>query len=189
MERARLRKDVKKVQAKMAEMSTIDELTKLYNRRYFMEALGAEFERASRYGAEMALIMLDLDYFKKINDTYGHPAGDVVLSDIGKLLKKHVRRNDLACRYGGEEFVVILPNANKDGIYSAYERFREMVSKQPFEHGYKQFHMTVSIGIAFSNDSESADGLLIHADEALYQAKESGRNRIVTYNAKEKSAE
>jgi diguanylate cyclase (GGDEF)-like protein len=129
--------------------------------------------------------VLDLDYFKKVNDTYGHPTGDMVLSDIGKILKKHVRRNDFACRYGGEEFAVILPNVSRDSIYTAYERFREMVSKQTFEYESEQFHITVSIGIAFSNDAESANDLLAHADQALYQAKESGRNRIVAYSAKE----
>ncbi|MFQ5685224.1 MAG: response regulator, partial [Candidatus Scalindua sp.] len=133
LERARLRNDVKKAQVKMAEMSTVDELTKLHNRRYFIEALEGEFERASRYETEMALIMMDLDHFKGINDTYGHLAGDMVLSEIGGILREHVRRNDLACRYGGEEFAVILPNVSKDNIYAAYERFREMVSKQPFE--------------------------------------------------------
>jgi two-component system cell cycle response regulator len=189
LERASLRKEVETAYVKMAEMSTVDELTKLYNRRYFLEALDGEFERASRYEREIALLMLDLDYFKKVNDTYGHPAGDMVLSDVGEILKKHVRRNDLACRYGGEEFAVILPNVSKDSIYSTYERFREMVSTQPFKCESKQFHITVSIGIAFSNDAESANDLLAHADQALYQAKESGRNRIVIYKVREESAE
>ena len=167
LERASLRKDVEKAHAKMAEMSTVDELTKLYNRRYFIDALDGEFERANRYEMDMALIMLDLDYFKKVNDTYGHPAGDMVLSDVGGILKKHIRRSDLACRYGGEEFAVILPNVSKESIYSAYERFREMVSKQTFKSESKLFHITVSVGIAFSNDAESANDLLAHADQAL----------------------
>jgi len=96
----------------------------------------------------------------------------MVLSDVGKIHKKHVRGNDLACRYGGEEFAVILPNVSRDSIYPAYERFREMVSKLSFEYESKKFHITVSIGIAFSNDAGSADDLLIHADQTLYQAKE-----------------
>jgi two-component system cell cycle response regulator len=187
LERFRLRNDVKRAQSKMAEMSTVDELTQLHNRRYFIDALEGEFERANRYETEMALVILDLDNFKKVNDTYGHPTGDKVLSCIGKILKKLVRRSDLACRYGGEEFAVVLPNVSKEGIYTAYERFREMVSKQSFEHESKQFHITVSIGIAFSDDAESSDDLLAHADQALYQAKESGRNRIVDYNADDKS--
>ena len=189
LERASLRKEVETAHVKMAEMSTVDGLTKLYNRSYFIEALDGEFERASRYEQEMALIVLDLDYFKKVNDTYGHPAGDMVLSEIGEILKKHIRRSDLACRYGGEEFAVVLPNASKNGIYLTYERFREMVSKQPFKCESKQFHITVSIGIAFSNDAGSANDLLAYADRALYQAKESGRNKIVIYKVKEKSAE
>jgi two-component system cell cycle response regulator len=184
LERACLRNDVKKAHAKMAEMSTVDELTKLHNRRYFIEALEGEFERANRYETEMALIMMDLDDFKKINDTYGHPAGDMVLSEIGKILKEHVRRNDIACRYGGEEVAVILPNVSRDNIYATYERFREMVSEQPFEYESKQFHITVSIGIAFSNDAKLINDLLVHADQALYQAKETGRNKTVIYIAK-----
>ena len=183
LERARLRKDVKKTQVKMAEMSSVDELTKLYNRHYFIEALEGEFERAIRYDTEMALIMMDLDYFKEINDTYGHIAGDMVLADIGKLLNAHVRRNDLACRYGGEEFAVILPNISRKGTHAAYERFREVVFKQPYEHESKQFNITVSIGISYSNDAESINDLLAHADQALYQAKDENRNKLVTYIA------
>ena len=189
LERARLRNDVKKAQAKMAEMSTVDELTKLHNRRYFIEALEGEFERASRYEIEMALIMVDLDHFKKINDTYGHPSGDMVLSKIGGILKKHVRRNDIACRYGGEEFAVILSNVSRENIYAAYDRFREMVSEHLFEYESNQFHITVSIGIAFSNNAESANDLLSQADQALYQAKDTGRNKTVTYMDKEEFAD
>ena len=183
LERSRLRNDVKKAHAKMAEMSTVDELTQLHNRRYFVEALEGEFERAIRYQTEMALIMMDLDFFKKINDTYGHPAGDMVLSKIGEILKAHVRRNDMACRYGGEEFAVILPSITRDITYTVYERFRKVVSEQLFEYESKQFHVTVSIGIAFSNDAELINDLLAHADQALYQAKKTDRNKIVTYTA------
>jgi two-component system cell cycle response regulator len=189
LERARLRKDVEKAQAKMAEMSTVDELTKLYNRRYFIEALEGEFERAIRYGTEIALVMMDLDYFKKINDTYGHLAGDMVLSKIGDMLKAHVRRNDLACRYGGEEFAVILPSVSKESTYAAYDRFREKVFAQHFEYESMQFSITVSIGIAYSNSAESINDLLAHADQALYQAKEENRNKIITYIADSKSGD
>ncbi len=183
LERFRLRNDVKKAHEKMAEMSTVDELTKLHNRRYFVEVLEGEFERAIRYQSEMALIMMDLDYFKKINDTYGHSAGDLVLSRIGGILKAHVRRNDLACRYGGEEFAVILPNITRDDTYKVYERFRKVVSEQLFECGSKQFRVTISIGIAFSNDVILINDLLVYSDQALYRAKKTGRNKIVTYTA------
>jgi len=130
-----------------------------------------------------------LDDFKEINDTYGHPVGDMVLSEIGRILKEHVRRNDIACRYGGEEFAVILSSVSRDNIYAAYERFREMVSKQPFEYETKKLHITISIGIAFSNDAELINDLLAHADQALYQAKEAGRNKTVAYIAKEEVAD
>jgi two-component system cell cycle response regulator len=185
LERARLRKDVKRAHAKMAEMSIEDELTKLHNRRYFVEALEGEFERANRYETEIALVIMDLDLFKKINDKYGHPAGDTVLSEIGRILKEHVRRNDIACRYGGEEFAVILPNVSRDNIFAVYERFREMVSEHLFEYESNQFHITISIGIAFGNDVKSINDLLVHADRALYQAKDTGRNKTVIYIAKE----
>ena len=185
LERARLRKDVKRAHAKMAEMSIEDELTKLHNRRYFVEALEGEFERANRYETEIALVIMDLDLFKKINDKYGHPAGDTVLSEIGRILKEHVRRNDIACRYGGEEFAAILPNVSRDNIFAVYERFREMVSEHLFEYESNQFHITISIGIAFGNDVKSINDLLVHADRALYQAKDTGRNKTVIYIAKE----
>lgn len=186
IEKARLKAEAKKAQARMAEMSTIDELTKLANRRYFMEALEGELERARRYKTEMMLVIMDLDYFKKINDTYGHLAGDMVLSEIGRELKEHVRYNDLACRYGGEELAVILPNTNQNSACIAYERFRKTVEERLFIHGSSQFNIRVSIGIASSNDSNSLNDLIAHADHALYQAKETGRNKVVTYIPEEK---
>ncbi|MBO1223394.1 MAG: diguanylate cyclase [Candidatus Scalindua sediminis] len=186
IDKARLKAEAKKAQARMAEMSTIDELTKLANRRYFMEALEGELERARRYKNEMMLVIMDLDHFKKVNDTYGHLAGDMVLSEIGKELKEHVRYNDLASRYGGEELAVILPNTNQDSACIAYERFRKMVEERLFIHGSSQFNIRVSIGIASSNDSNSLNDLIAHADLALYKAKETGRNKVITYTPEEK---
>ncbi len=186
IEKARLKIEAKKAQARIAEMSTIDELTRLANRRYFMEALEGELERARRYKTEMMLVIMDLDHFKKINDTYGHLAGDMVLSEIGRELKEHVRCNDLACRYGGEELAVILPNTNMDSACIAYERFRKMVEERLFIHESNQFNIRVSIGIASSNGSNSLNDLIAHADHALYQAKETGRNKVATYTSEEK---
>jgi two-component system cell cycle response regulator len=188
IEKARLKVEAKKAQARMAEMSTIDELTKLANRRYFMEALEGELERARRYKTEMMLAIMDLDHFKKINDTYGHLAGDMVLSEIGKELKEHIRYNDLACRYGGEELAVILPNTNQDSACMAYERFRKMIEERLFEYESNKLDVRVSIGIASSNDSKSSNDLIAHADIALYKAKETGRNKVVTYTPEEKKA-
>ncbi len=186
IEKARLKAEAKKAQARMAEMSTIDELTKLANRRYFMEALEGELERARRYKTELMLVIMDLDHFKKINDTYGHLAGDMVLSEIGRELKEHVRYNDLACRYGGEELAVILPNTNQDSACIAYERFRKTLVERLFEYESNKLDIRVSIGIASSNDSKSLNDLIAHADHALYQAKETGRNKLVTYTPEEK---
>lgn len=181
METKKLEIEMKKANAKIAEMSKVDELTRLSNRRYFMEVLEKEFERARRYKTEMVLVMMDLDNFKKINDTYGHIAGDTVLSEIGKALRKHVRSNDVVGRYGGEELAVILPNTNQDSACMVYERFRKKVEEYCFKHGSDQFQITVSIGIASSNDSESPKDLIAHADHALYQAKTTGRNNVVIY--------
>ncbi len=186
IEKGRLKAEAKKAQARMAEMSTIDELTKLANRRYFAEALEGELERARRYKTEMMLVIMDLDHFKKINDTYGHLAGDMVLSEIGKELKEHIRYNDLACRYGGEELAVILPNTNQDSACIAYERFRKMIEEHLFKYESNKLDIKVSIGIASSNDSKSLNDLIAHADHALYQAKETGRNKVVTYTPEEK---
>jgi len=181
LEKARLKMELKKAQAKMAEMSIMDELTKLSNHRYFMEVLESEFERAKRYKSEMVLVMLDMDHFKKINDTYGHPVGDTVLSEIGKILKESKRHNDQACRYGGEEFAVILPHTNRESAFTVCEGIRKAVAGHVFKYESNQFSVTVSVGIASGNDSKSSKDLLAHADQALYQAKKTGRNKVCTF--------
>ena len=185
MEKIRLKREIKLAQEKLAEMSTRDELTGLYNRRYFMEALEREISRAKRYETDLALCMLDLDHFKQINDTYGHPAGDTVLTEIGTMLKECTRQSDLVCRYGGEEFVVILPNTGVKKAKSVSDRFRKKVSKYQFKHNSSQLQITVSIGIASygHEEDQSPTQLIEMADKALYQAKEAGRNMVVEYPA------
>jgi two-component system cell cycle response regulator len=180
MEKARLKREIHRAQDRLNEMSTKDELTKLYNRRYFKEALEREMARAKRYKTDLVLCMMDLDHFKQINDHYGHPAGDMVLSEIGRMLKEHMRQSDLICRYGGEEFAVILPNTRAEDAGMVCERFRAMVAGHQFEYDSSQFQMTVSVGIASHNLSidQSPMDLVKGADEALYQAKEGGRNRV-----------
>ncbi|MCG2777356.1 MAG: diguanylate cyclase [Desulfobacterales bacterium] len=181
LEKARLKREMKEAQKKIAEMSTRDELTGLYNRRYFVETLEREIASAKRYGTDLVLCMADLDHFKEINDTYGHPAGDMVLSEIGSMLKECIRQSDLVCRYGGEEFAVILPNTDAEKARAVSERFRNRVAKHDFKHKSSHFGITVSIGVALYNNEvdKSPMEFVEMADRALYQAKEAGRNRVV----------
>lgn len=180
LEKNRLQREVKEAHKKMAEMATRDILTGLYNRRYFMEALEREVARAKRYENNMVLCMMDLDHFKRINDSYGHPVGDMVLAETGKMLKKCVRQSDLACRYGGEEFALILPDTRTEKAHRVCERFRKMLAKRQFIYNSSRFQITLSIGIALFNPSnpKTPHNLISRADEALYQAKEAGRNNI-----------
>jgi two-component system cell cycle response regulator len=181
LKKFRLNKAITLAQKKMAEMSTKDALTGLYNRRYFTEALDRELARANRYRSEVVLCMLDLDHFKTVNDTYGHPAGDAVLSELGGMLKEYIRESDLLCRYGGEEFAIILTNTEPEKARLVCERFREMVAWHQFTYNAFSFHVTISVGIASydSTSNPSALELIEWADKALYRAKNTGRNRVV----------
>ncbi|NVL90811.1 MAG: diguanylate cyclase [Desulfobacterales bacterium] len=183
LEKARLKREIKAARTKLLKVSTRDELTGLYNRRYFMESVERETSRAERYGNEMVLCMIGLDHFKTINDTHGHPAGDMALAEIGKMLTEYVRHSDLAYHYGGGECAVILPNTDTEDAGNFGERFREIVAARQFQRNSSQFRMTVSIGIASYRDgSDKSPARLIEtARQALYQAKEAGRNRVVVY--------
>lgn len=183
LERFRLNREINMAMTKMAEMSTTDELTGLYNRRYFTEALEREIARAKRYGTSLVMCLMDLDYFKRVNDAYGHTAGDMVLAEIGKILKDCIRKSDLACRYGGEEFAVILPDTDVKKAKAVCERFRKIVAEHPFKHNLFQFNITISMGITSYNSfmDQSPIEILELADKALYQAKEAGRNQLVEY--------
>lgn len=182
MEKFNLKKQINEAHKKMAEMATKDELTGLYNRRYFTEALERELSVAKRYETELVFCMMDLDDFKKINDSYGHPAGDMALCGVARILKECCRKGDLICRYGGEEFAVLLPNTRTENALIACERFREMVSRHQFKYNSSQLQVTISIGIASFNasDQETPADLIANADKALYKAKEEGRNRVVS---------
>lgn len=162
------------------ELSSTDELTGLFNKRHFNQHLEMEVARAKRYGHPLALMIMDIDNFKHYNDTYGHPAGDVVLATLGKLLKKSLRLNDLACRYGGEEFVVILPETEGETALMLAERIRERFAALEFSPAEGLVvQKTLSIGVAQLKTDESGAALLQRADQNLYAAKNSGRNRTV----------
>lgn len=155
--------------------SLIDGLTRVKNRHAFGRQLEDEFDRARRYGSYLALLMVDVDDFKNYNDTFGHPAGDRILSTIAKLLEENSRSNDFVARYGGEEFAIILPNTGQKGALVLAERFRRGIQQAYWPHR----SVTVSIGGAVLTEKmENSDSLLSAADEALYQAKRSGRNRV-----------
>jgi diguanylate cyclase (GGDEF)-like protein len=165
------------------EVGYTDALTGLANRRFFDFMLSREIGRARRYGRALSLMMLDIDYFKKINDTYGHPAGDTILKTMGELLRNLFRKTDLATRYGGEEFIIILPETSLDVVAQMAERFRDAVSRTRFATDNGYVSLTVSIGLA-SLPGQDAEGavpetdLIQAADQALYRAKTKGRNRV-----------
>ncbi len=170
----------KQAEKKLEHLATTDDLTGLWNRRHFMNSATGEFERARRYGQYFSLLMIDIDYFKKLNDTHGHAAGDAVLRHLAGMLKGSMRRTDITGRVGGEEFSIILPNTGIENAELLAERLRLTVEKSPASYSEKTLFLTVSIGLtAYSPGFESIDEMLLLADNALYEAKEGGRNRVV----------
>ncbi len=166
------------------ERATHDGLTKLTNYQRFQEVLDEEMYRAKRYKFPLTLLMVDLDHFKKVNDTMGHLAGDYVLRETAELLKKSLRKSDVAARYGGEEFAVLLPETPQEGAFILAERLREKLASMQFNYGEHVIFVTMSIGIAAHSpktDSSNAD-LIKKADTALYRAKEGGRNRCCLFS-------
>jgi len=163
-----------------------DALTGLYNRRYLEETLEREIYRVRRKGVSLGLIMLDLDHFKRYNDTYGHEAGDDLLKALGTFLAGRVRQEDVACRYGGEEFVLILPEASKQVVLERAEEIRRDFANQQIFHRRKVIDsVTVSLGVAmFPENGTTGQDVLRAADDALYQAKAHGRNRVVSAKSK-----
>lgn len=163
-------------------MSVLDGLTGLYNRRQFEIGLEQEYNRTKRHPADFSLAILDIDFFKKVNDTYGHQYGDYVLKTVADLMKQNFRKTDLLYRYGGEEFVMIMPETNIEGAVIPVQRLRNAVENYDFEYNGIKAKVTVSIGLTmnYSNLNSSAD-ILKSADAALYKAKESGRNRVILH--------
>ncbi|HQI73740.1 MAG: GGDEF domain-containing protein [Smithella sp.] len=166
-------------QEKLQAISVTDELTQLFNRRYLNASLQQKIHETRRSNTPLSVLMMDVDHFKNFNDTYGHPEGDKVLSALSKLLVQVLRGEDIACRYGGEEFVTILHNTDKNTAFDIAERIRSGFEKTPFNPvGDKIIHVTISIGVAQLLPDDNPEQLLVRADQALYEAKKSGRNRI-----------
>jgi two-component system cell cycle response regulator len=164
------------------EMAITDALTGLFNRRYMENHLATLVEQAVTRGKPLALLVLDIDYFKSINDTYGHDAGDDVLRDFALRIKRSIRGIDLACRCGGEEFVIVMPETDMAVAAMVAERLRRRIAAEPFaiSQGQRSIPVTLSIGIAaLRGQDDNAAGLLKRADQALYRAKRDGRNRVV----------
>jgi diguanylate cyclase (GGDEF)-like protein len=158
-----------------------DELTSLYNRRHFNEVFPREVERAKRYDQPLSLAFVDIDFFKRFNDTYGHSAGDTVLVDVARVLTENSRDIDIIFRYGGEEFVILLPSTSKTGAVVAMNKLRELVSQIDISRfGTQIQRVTISVGIATCpGETSTGDELVIRADKRLYSAKSRGRNQVV----------
>jgi two-component system cell cycle response regulator len=160
-------------------MKTMDGLTQVQNRRYFDEQLDREFSRSRRYERVLSLVMMDIDHFKRINDSQGHLAGDAVLKQLASTVKVKIRHEDVFARYGGEEFGIILPEIDLKGARQFAEKVRRLVEQQQFTFEKHKIPVTVSLGVAVLKAEHRASGDLVHAaDEKLYEAKTSGRNRV-----------
>ncbi|NOZ25469.1 MAG: sensor domain-containing diguanylate cyclase [Nitrospirae bacterium] len=178
-----LRIEKARLYEKVQELAILDGLTGLYNYREFHNRLEHEFKRAKRYKKTLPLLMIDIDHFKRFNDTYGHMAGDEVLRTIGRLIKNLVRNVDIPARYGGEEFAVILPETSPEQAEVVAERLRSSVSSHPFSIEDRTVSLTISLGLAsFPEDADTKEGLVKAADRALYCAKSGGRNRTYRFN-------
>ncbi|MBD2256480.1 PleD family two-component system response regulator [Pseudanabaena sp. FACHB-2040] len=166
----------------MERLAKTDGLTGLLNRRYLFEAATQELSRAQRYGRAFSVLMVDIDHFKRINDTYGHPVGDVVIQTVASVLTEALREVDLIGRYGGEEFSIILPETPLQKATEVAERIREMINSLPIPAGSENLHITVSTGISGCEGGvQSIDEIFHQADKALYQAKSAGRNTWVVF--------
>lgn len=161
--------------------ANIDALTQLYNKKYFVDILERELSFSRRSKEPLSLVMIDVDYFKKINDQYGHLAGDQVLRAVGALLQETVRTENLACRYGGEEFAVVLRNATTEVAKGIADRIRQEAANRAVPYSGKELRLTVSVGVATvqGEEAKSVDDFVRQADEKLYRAKGSGRNCVV----------
>lgn len=171
----------------LAEVSSRDSLTGLYTRWFIMDKIDAEMSRAMRHGSAMAVLMLDIDHFKKVNDTYGHAAGDHVLREVGHVLRDSCRVYDMPGRYGGEEFCLMLPETKVEGTLNVAERIRRRLEERVFDLDGDTVQVTASIGVAgvdgeLSEPLFNSASLIERADRALYTAKDRGRNRVEVWN-------
>jgi diguanylate cyclase (GGDEF)-like protein len=165
--------------AQLQKLSSTDHLTELYNRGHWEDAVKREYARHSRYASNASLVMIDIDHFKRVNDTYGHQAGDAVIRRVAEVIRRHARDADVAGRYGGEEFAVLLPDTDKEGARVFSERLRQAIEAEVVEHEGQRIRCTISLGVAdLSQPLEGYESLIERADQALYDSKENGRNQV-----------
>ena len=182
---------LKKINKKLEALSTLDHLTKVPNRRYFLRQVQHEAAINRRYQTTASLILIDIDYFKKINDTFGHQAGDFVLVELAKLLSKNIRESDTVSRWGGEEFMLLLSHTDIDGAYVLAERLREMVENTVLLYENQPLKVTISGGITALSSAQDKGFEVSYelADQAVYEAKNKGRNQVVTKTNNEKKSD
>ena len=182
-----LQADLVKAREALREQATHDPLTGRWNRYALLEALQREYSRAGRDGTPLAVIMADLDHFKHVNDTYGHLAGDAILREAAARMQAAVRSYDLVGRYGGEEFLIVLPGTSGSNAMQLAERLRVTLAQEPVGHEFFRISITASFGVAATGEGpgEGCQNLIRLADEALYRAKEKGRNRVEWSGAEE----
>ncbi|WP_246774963.1 GGDEF domain-containing protein [Bradyrhizobium diazoefficiens] len=173
-------KELKEAHARIEELAQVDELTGLLSRRYIMRALNEEISRASRSGTPCSVAIIDLDFFKRINDGYGHPIGDEVLRSFAISVAANIRTVDKLGRYGGEEFLLILPDAPQDHAVKVVDRIREIIGETNWDAIGGGLKVTMSAGVSQLRSDEAPDDVLARADMALYRAKDAGRNRVST---------
>lgn len=173
---------LKKTLIEVERLSNIDPLTGLYNRHNFSKIFDRELTRFNRYGQEFCIVLLDIDFFKRVNDTYGHNIGDDVLVDVGQILREQIRQVDIVARWGGEEFIVLITAGINNGGTLLAERIRKAIEGHKFPGVGK---VTMSLGIAEVQSKDTLSVITARADQALYKAKETGRNKVVVYSTEE----
>ncbi|MCP4337302.1 MAG: HDOD domain-containing protein [Desulfobulbaceae bacterium] len=185
-----LTQELEKKNSILDNLANIDGLTGVYNHRYFQNVLDQEINRAERHSTSISIILIDIDHFKKVNDSYGHQVGDFILAEFSKTIQENVRKYDILARYGGEEFVVILPETNTEDALVVAEKLRIIIEQTCFQDNCETYHVTASFGQACGNptieDNFDKNTLISHADQALYEAKAKGRNLVIGYSPKKK---
>jgi diguanylate cyclase (GGDEF)-like protein len=185
-----LQKELVETNRRLELLSITDGLTKLNNHRHFQDELARAFEESARYERPLSLAMIDIDFFKKVNDTYGHAVGDEVLKEVSRLYQDSIRSTDLVARYGGEEFAVMMPETQMNDAIAFAEKIRALVESTPIETQAGALSVTVSIGVSSVPHARihSAKELIISADKSLYRAKKNGRNQVQAENRREARA-